>query len=60
MNKRVLKINFNRAGSGSISKRLTIPSSIISDMGITENEREVEMIYNDTTKEITIKKLKKN
>lgn len=59
MNKRILKISFNKSGSGSITKRLTLPSSIIKDMGITEDEREVEMIYDENEKEITIKKLKK-
>lgn len=59
MNKRILKISFNKSGSGSITKRLTLPSSIISDMGITDKEREVEVIYDDSTKEITIKKYQK-
>ncbi len=57
MDKRILKISFNKAGSGSITKRLAIPSRIASDMGITKNDREVELIYNDNKKEITIKKL---
>lgn len=56
MEKRILKISFNKAGSGSITKRLAIPSTIIKNMGITENDREVELIYNEGTKEITIRK----
>lgn len=60
MNKRILRISFNKSGSGSITKRLTLPSSIMKDMGITEDEREVEMIYDENEKEITIKKFKKN
>ena len=60
MNKRILRISFNKSGSGSITKRLTLPSSIMKDMGITEDEREVEMIYDENGKEITIKKFKKN
>lgn len=59
MNKRILKISFNKAGSGSITKRLTLPSRIVADMGITEEEREIEMTYDNTTKEIRIRKLKK-
>lgn len=60
MNERILKISFNKAGSGSITKRLTLPSRIIADMGITENDREIELLYDENKKEITIKKLKKN
>ena len=60
MDKRILKISFNKAGSGSITKRLAIPSKIVSDMGITENDREVELLYDENKKEIIIKKLKKN
>ena len=59
MDKRILKISFNKAGSGSITKRLTLPSKIVADMGITEKDREIEMIYDETTKEIKIKKCQK-
>lgn len=60
MDKRILNISFNLAGSGSVTKRLTIPSTVIADMGITKEEREVEFIYNDIKKEIRIRKFKKN
>lgn len=59
MDKRILKVSFNKAGSGSITKRLTLPSRVIADMGITENDREIELLYDENKKEITIKKLKK-
>lgn len=59
MDKRILKISFNKAGSGSITKRLTLPSKVVADMGITDKDREVEMIYDNTTKEIIIRKLQK-
>jgi hypothetical protein len=32
MEKRLLNISFNKSGSGSITKRLTLPSSILKDM----------------------------
>lgn len=60
MDKRILKISFNKSGSGSITKRLTLPSRIIADMGITDEEREVEMFYDNIKKEIIIKKFKKD
>lgn len=60
MDKRILNISFNLAGSGSVTKRLTIPSTVIADMGITKEEREVEFVYDDIKKEIRIRKFKKN
>ncbi len=59
MDKRILNVSFNKSGSGSITKRLTLPTNVVKDMGITEDEREVEFIYDNTKKEIIIKKLKK-
>ena len=41
------KITFNKSGSGSKSARLTIPAIIIELMKITEEEREVEITYED-------------
>ncbi len=56
MEERILNITFNKSGSGSITKRLTLPSSILKKMGIDENNRQVLLIYNDDKKEIIIRK----
>lgn len=56
MEERILNISFNKAGSGSITKRLTLPSSIVKDMGIDENNRQVKLIYDESKKEIIIRK----
>lgn len=56
MEERILNISFNKAGSGSITKRITIPSSILKKMEIDENNRQVLLIYNDDKKEIIIRK----
>lgn len=32
MEERILNVSFNKAGSGSITKRITLPSSILKDM----------------------------
>lgn len=32
MEERILNISFNKSGSGSITKRLTLPSSMLKDM----------------------------
>lgn len=60
MDRRTLQVIYNKAGSGSWTKRITIPSKIIADMGITEKDRDIELLYDENKKEITIKKLKKN
>ena len=39
------KITFNKSGSGSKSARLTIPAALIELMKITEEEREVEITF---------------
>jgi len=41
------KITFNSSGSGSKSARLTIPVALIELMNITEDERNVEIIFKD-------------
>lgn len=53
---RDLKIMFAKSGSGSTCSRITIPISMIRDMGITELDREVQLTYDETEKIITIKK----
>lgn len=56
MEERILNVSFNKAGSGSITKRLTLPSSILKKMGIDENNRQVLLLYDDSKKEIIIRK----
>ncbi|ACD14157.1 PemI [Clostridium botulinum] len=41
------KVTFNISGSGSKSARLTIPAALIELMKITEDNREVEITYED-------------
>lgn len=60
MESRILKISFNKSGRGSITPRLILPATIIKNMGITESDREIELIYNDSSKEIVIKKRGRN
>ncbi|MCU9811208.1 MULTISPECIES: hypothetical protein [Paraclostridium] len=53
---RDLNISFNKSGSGSMSTKLTIPISFIKDMGLTQEDRAVEVTYDKIEKTITIKK----
>lgn len=45
MQKKTVKVIFNRsggtAGSGGITNRVTIPTTWVREMGITEEDREV-------------------
>ncbi len=56
MEERILNISFNKAGSGSITKRITLPSSILKKMGIDENNKQIILIYDENKKEIIIRK----
>lgn len=50
------KITLAKAGNGAISPKLSIPWKWLQDIGITEEEREVEISFNERTKKIIIKK----
>lgn len=54
MEKRVLKISFNKSGAGNITPKLSLPANWIKDMGINLDDREIEVTY--VNGEITIKK----
>lgn len=50
------KITFNKSGSGSKSARLTIPAALVELMKINEDEREVEIIFENG--KLIVEKLK--
>ena len=58
MSKRILNISYSKSGSGSVTTRLSIPKSLLDKMEITENDRQIELEYNEVTKELTIRKKK--
>lgn len=47
MEQRNLKISFNKSGSGSMSSSIRIPISWVKDMGISPNDREVLITFNE-------------
>lgn len=55
MKTRRLKVLFTKGGSGSTTTRLGLPSTWVREMGISENEREVEVMFDG--EKITIQKL---
>ena len=61
MDKRKGKILFNKSGGTATGEnaytcRVTIPTSWIKKLEITKENREVELIFDEETKEIIIKK----
>lgn len=58
MESRKLKISFNKSGRGTLTPKLALPIVFVRKMGITEEDRDIELIYDDDKKEIILKKLK--
>lgn len=54
MEKKKRNIMFPKSGAGSISPRITLPITWLREIGVTEEKKEVEVIF--TGKEIIIKK----
>lgn len=54
MEERILKVLWNKSGSGSISPRVLIPIGWLKDMGVNENNKELKATYNEKTKKIEI------
>lgn len=55
MEKRNVKIAFSRAGNG-IGAKLPLSVPLLKLLGINQDEREVEVIYDEQKQEITVKK----
>ena len=58
MDKRVLKVSFFKSGSGSISPKLNIPKSFLDKIGVTQEDREIEITIDEKTSKIIIEKKK--
>ena len=56
MEKRKANILFNKNGKGFLTTRITLPVPWIKDMGLSQDDREVVIEYDDD--KITIKKEK--
>lgn len=56
MEKRDLKISFNKNGTGSFTPKISLPKKWIDKMNLTQEEREIEVCFNEEAKEITIRK----
>ncbi len=57
MEKRDLNVSFYKAGDGTGTK-ITLPKPWLRKMGVTEEEKQIELTFNEETQEITIRKKK--
>ena len=56
MEKRILKVSFNKSGRGTYTPKVALPISFINRMGITQEDRNIEVTFDEEKGEITIKK----
>nr|DAX19244.1 MAG TPA: Toxin SymE, type I toxin-antitoxin system [Caudoviricetes sp.] len=56
MEKRDVNISFYKAGNGGISNRITLPKKWVEKIGITPDDRNVEIILDEKNNSIIIKK----
>lgn len=55
MEKRNANVSFSKVGNG-IGARIILSVPLLKKMGITESEREVEVVYDEEKQTITIQK----
>ena len=56
MEKRDVNISFYKAGNGGISNRITLPKKWVEKIGITPENRAVEIVLDEENNSILIKK----
>ncbi len=57
MEKRDLNISFYKAGTGTAS-RLNVPMPWLRELGITSDEKEIELIFDKENEQLIIRKKK--
>lgn len=57
MEKRFLKVSFSKTGNG-IGARIPLSIPLLKKLGITQEEREIELVYDEEKQIITIQKKK--
>ena len=56
--KRDLNVSFYKAGNNGIATRITLPKPWLSEIGITEEERTIELIFDKENEQLIIRKKK--
>ncbi|EFS20656.1 hypothetical protein FSBG_00153 [Fusobacterium gonidiaformans 3-1-5R] len=57
MEKRILKVSFSKTGNG-MGARIPLSIPLLKKMGITQEEREVEVMYDEERQQVIIQKKK--
>lgn len=56
--KKILKISFNKSGSGGLTPKIALPKKWTDKMKLTLEEREIEVEFRESEEEIIIRKKK--
>ena len=56
MEKRDLNISFYKAGNNGISTKMNLPKKWVEKLGVTPDDRAVEVVFDEKMKAIVIKK----
>ena len=56
MEKRDLNISFYKAGNNGISTKMNLPKKWVEKLGVTPDDRAVEVIFDEKMRAIVIKK----
>lgn len=47
MSKKRLKVNFNKGGNGGVSAKLTLPITMVRELGLNEENKFIDVVYDD-------------
>lgn len=56
MEERKLRVIFSKDGRGATNTKITLPIAYLKKMGVTAEDREVNLIFDEDTKQIIIRK----
>ena len=56
--KRDLNVSFYKAGNNGIATRLTLPKPWLAEIGVTEEDRTIELIFDEENEQLIIRKKK--
>lgn len=56
--KRDLNVSFYKAGNNGIATRITLPKPWLTELGVTKEDRTIELIFDEENKQLVIRKKK--
>lgn len=58
MEKRELNVSFYKAGNGGEATRITLPKPWLAKLGITKDEKQIDLILDEDGQQLIIRKRK--